>query len=321
LDTITLGRPDQSFNAEHRLIDRTTGRTQSIPMPADKIWALMSVSPWRDEHGVANVVGRWSSRGAGQEESFGLGLVEMPSGKLANYLELDVLPTGKACWVPGRTGEILFPGGDGQLYRCNILSDSPDGAKKRRRGAPRGIAGCPVVPRAVVWEIESPGLGNPYLGDPAWSTDPRFQNLVFVALSQQKNLGEKRINGLFKIWWLLMNDDGDAIIAAGRLTRPVCDEANDDMRSERMPTVVVGGDGRLSVLYLTREQPSRSWQLRQSRLELDTTGAPSQKNDDTDLDRVIAAGLAVSPLVVSADARIVHAVDITGAHGQHAIAH
>ena len=48
-----------------------------------------------------------------------------------NRITLDVLPTGKPCWVNGRPGEILFPAGDGQLYRCNIAGQARENTGRR----------------------------------------------------------------------------------------------------------------------------------------------------------------------------------------------
>ena len=118
--TVTLGRLDHPSSAQHRLIDRSTGRVEPLRLPEDKKWSLLSVSPWRDREGFRVAVGRWISQSESDDEFYGLGLLKLPSGTLTSCISLDVLPVGKPCWVPGRSGEILFPGGDGQLHRCSI---------------------------------------------------------------------------------------------------------------------------------------------------------------------------------------------------------
>ena len=271
VDAVTLGRLDRPSSTQHRLIDRTTGQVEPLQLPAETTWSLLSVSPWRDQHGLPEAVGRWVSRVDGQDAFCGLGLLKLPSGTLTSCLTLEILPTGKPCWIPGQAGEILFPAGDGQLYRCNIAGDVSSERKSAVHGSSRGDRGNVVVPRAVTWDNEPPELGNVYLCDPVWSAEPALRNLVFVALSEQKWVADTRMNSAFKLWWLRMNDEGDTIVSAGRLTHPGQDEGKNDRLSERMPNVVVGTRGQVGLVYLTRERYARSWQLRKVKLEIDVS--------------------------------------------------
>ena len=140
-----------------------------------------------------------------------------------------------------------------------------------------------------------------------------------MALSEQKWVADTRMNSAFKLWWLRMNDEGDTILSAGRLTHPGQDEGKNDRLSERMPNVVVGTRGQFGLVYLTRERYARSWQLRKVKLEIDqssgSVGIPREREADT----LFADGLAISALVVSADAKSVHAMDISGAHCERSI--
>ena len=160
VDTFTLGRLDHPSSVQHRLIDRSTGRVEPLSLPEDKAWSLLSVSPWRDQQGLSTAVGRWISRQEGQEAFCGLGLLKLPGGTLANCLSLEVLPTGKPCWVPGQTDEILFPAGDGQLYRCNIGGNAKDDGNDGSHGTSRGDGGNVVAPRVVTWDNKPPGSGR-----------------------------------------------------------------------------------------------------------------------------------------------------------------
>ena len=175
VDAVTLGRLDRPSSTQHRLIDRTTGQVEPLQLPAEKTWSLLSVSPWRDQHGLPEAVGRWVSRVDGQDAFCGLGLLKLPSGTLTNCLTLEILPTGKPCWIPGHAGEILFPAGDGQLYRCNIAGDVSSERKSAVHGSARGDRGNVVVPRAVTWDNQPPELGNVYLCDPVWSAEPALR--------------------------------------------------------------------------------------------------------------------------------------------------
>jgi hypothetical protein len=320
VDAVTLGRLDRPSSAQHRLIDRTTGHVEPLLLPAEQTWSLLSVSPWRDQHGLPEAVGRWARLVDGEEAFCGLGLLKLPGGTLANCLTLEILPTGKPCWVPGQAGAILFPAGDGQLYRCNIASDGKNDRKSALQGTSPGDRGNVVVPRAVTWDNKPPGFGNVYLCDPVWSAEPALRNFVFVALSEQKCVANTRKNSVFKLWWLLMNDEGDTIVSAGRLTRPGQDEEKNDTRSERMPTVAVGSRGEFGLVYLAREPDAVSWQLRMVKLEIDHARRSVGIQPEREADTVFADGLAVAALVVSADAKSVHAIDISGAHCEHSIA-
>ena len=65
---------------------------------------------------------------------------------------------------------------------------------------------------------------------------------------------------------------------------------------------------------------AQSWQLRMVKLEIDHEHSLPRIQHGSMDDSVVADGLAASPLVVSADAKIVHAIDISGAHREHTIA-
>ena len=160
------------------------------------------------------------SRGADEEAFCGIGFLTLPGSTVKKRVTLDVLPTGKPCWVPGRPGEILFPAGDGQLYRCNIADqDRNDGAdrsgdRSEKKEEKKSEA------HAVSWDAETPGTGVVVLTDPAVLPELGFRHLVFVALSAQEWRHDHRVNLPTKLWWLAMNDEGNAIVNAGRLVAP-----------------------------------------------------------------------------------------------------
>ena len=160
-----------------------------------------------------------------------------------------------------------------------------------------------------------------YLCDPVLSADPALRNLVIVALIQQTGLGTTRVNSAFKLWWLQMDDDTSTIVASGRLlTRPDRGENEIDSVSERMPAIAVGFGGRISVFYLARKQEATTWQLRAVKLEIDHDLSPPRIVQGSDDDGLIADGFAMAPLVVSTDARVVHALDSSGEHREQTIA-
>jgi hypothetical protein len=311
-DALPAGRPDGPDKLEYQLIDRTTGAIAGLTLPPEPAWSLLSVSPWRDQDGNLQAVGRWVCRQEGQEAFCGLGLLRLPDMTVRNRVSLDVLPTGKPCWMPGRVGEILFSAGNGELYRCNIGDHSQgknddksarsDGRKEREF----------LPPRAVTWEARLPGSGVMYLNDPAWSSEPSVRHLVFVALSELERRDDKPSILPSKIWWLVMNDEGDAIVDAGRLTERTSGASALDPSFERMPTVVVGPTGKICLVYLTRNSTENTWQLRSGTIELDPGTSLPRIERDRDAKRVDGERLAPASLVVSADGESVHAIDASG---------
>jgi hypothetical protein len=119
---------------------------------------------------------------------------------------------------------------------------------------------------------------------------------------------------------LRMDDDASTIVAAGRLSPPDRGEDNYDNVSERMPTIAVGAGGQISLVYLACERGKPSWQMRVVTLEFDRERLLPRIEQRSKDYRLVAEGLALAPLVVSADARFVHALDISGAHCEHTIA-
>ncbi len=145
LDTIVLGKANLAGIGKASLIDRRTGIPQPVELPRELSWDLLSVSPWCDQDGKPEAVARWASRSTdtGGQPFCGLGLLKLPEATVAARIATDVLPTGRACFVPGRACEILFPAGDGQLYRCTIAGRDPGEQGADEAKAAAGIATPP----------------------------------------------------------------------------------------------------------------------------------------------------------------------------------
>jgi hypothetical protein len=164
----------------------------------------------------------------------------------------------------------------------------------------------------VTWQSKEPGSGRAYLCDPTWSSEPAFRHLIIVALSVQKCVKDRRVNLPCKLWWLVTNDEGDAIVAAGRLTEPAAEELNYDNVAERMPYVAKGAGGKISVVYLTRTLGEKTWELRSAKLEIDGETSLPKIQQNAGESAVLADGLALCPLVASADGKNVFALDDSG---------
>jgi len=309
-DAVAMVQPESPTQLEYRLLDRTTGRTEPLALPQEEAWSLLSVSPWRDRAGNLEAVGRWVSRLDGDEYSWGLGLLTLPGSTVVNRLALDVLPIGKPCWVPGRPGEVLFPAGDGQLYLCNIAGDARENKARHTSRTPDRDGGNLAPSRRLTWQRQPPGSSIAFFFDPVCSSEPALRNLVFVAASIPKVLDKRKVNLPSKLWWLAM--EGDEIVAAGRLTRPTPNDPVDEKVCERMPNVVIGAGGKISVVYLSRQPNKKTWALRSAPVDLEPETRQPRIHPSLEEPEVLTEGLILSSLVVSADGHHVYGLEASG---------
>jgi hypothetical protein len=313
-DAITIGKPAWRSMEQICLVDRVTGKSEPMRLPSEEVWALLTVSPWRDQDGNVEVVGRWARHNdaLGERPFFGLGRFRLPDATVVNRIPLDILPNGRPCLLPGRTGEIVFPSGDGQLYRLNLAENSQGNA---RSGLPseEGEEGVGTgSARPVSWHCVRPCTGPMYINDPLWSPELRLGHYLLVSLSSQKQLGKKILQVPHKLWWLKMNDRYDEIQAAGPLNGLVAKSSAIESVAQRFPTIAVGADGKLSLLYMTRQPEEKSWRLDSARLERDPkTGRPYLLPNEK-ARAVFTEGLAADPPLVSADGKCVFARASTG---------
>jgi hypothetical protein len=284
-----------SVAEQHELVDRATGQLTPIRLPESDRWANVSVAPWRDPAGGLMAVGRWVSRGDG--EFCGWGIFRLSDSVVVNRVALDVLPMGRACWVPNHVRTILFSGGDGRLHRCVLPEVQPESVISESVAADSALA--PAFP--VTWRVRPPGVGDVFLADPAWSSEPRLRKWVFLSLNHQEGRTGKAVYGIPKLWWLEMSDRGDAILAAGRLTAAPTGGMSEDNRLERFPSVAVDVGGEIRVVYLARRLTERTARLCSSAIQFDTeTGRPCLDMTRRP-PRVLSDDLAMAPLLVSAD--------------------
>lgn len=87
------------------LIDRESSRCDLVPLPSGNRWDQLSVSPWCDEEGNTEAVcqsDRFPAVGGGQS-FWGLARLRLPEGDVIDEVRLELLPTGRPCWVPANT--------------------------------------------------------------------------------------------------------------------------------------------------------------------------------------------------------------------------
>ena len=258
-EAVGVSRSQLACVEEYRLVDRSTGKAQPLPLPRDAAWGFVTVSPWRDQDGNLEAVGRWSRPGVLDDQSFyGLGLFRVSDATIVRSIDLDVLPTGRPCWVPGRPGDLVFPAGDGQLYRCRLTHDGNMKANAQTSVDDENHPGSSrsVAPGAVTWRCAVPGSGRVFIADPVWPADKPLGPFVFVSLTPQTNAGGRPRNEPSQIWWLEMSEFGDEILSAGRFTVPAPASAQGRPLVERLPSVSVSPSGRLTLAYLTRARAS-----------------------------------------------------------------
>jgi hypothetical protein len=266
----------------------------------DELIEYASFSPWRDESGRCQVVGRWSwgFRGDSPDNSFGLARMTFPDGEVLDHVETEVVPVSSPCWYPDTRARVLFAAGDGKLYQCAF----------EPAGAPGTVSdGAEDRPRALTWNCPVPGEDGVYLTEPDWPSDPRLRNIVFVGLRvtpPARTAGRKA--GPTQIWWLRLSDDGASIVEAGRLLE---DSADGLDVIERCPIVGRSSAGRTVLAYF-RKLPSQSLSLHVVDIEVDperncprTVLGPGAK---------LADDCLASPPVFSKDGRWLNIVRKTG---------
>ena len=298
--------PTSGGRDEFCLVDRSTGTAQPLALPEDAIWGFMRISPWRDQEGNEEAVGRWNRLTASGDQAFcGLGLFSLAEPTVVHRIELEVLPTGSPCWVPGRPGDVLFPAGDGQLHRCHLTRRRTVQAGTLDQSGTTAGSARKATTRAVTWRCAVPGSGNVFVSDPVWPAEEPLRKFLFVSLSLQRNHEGKQRFDPPGIWWLEMAEGGYEILTAGRLTDPP--NSSDPSRPviERMPNVMVGPTGVLTIAYLTRAERENSWRLCLAALSLDkATGKPVIAGMPAPADEV-TGGPMPSPPTFSSDGQAV----------------
>ncbi len=320
-EAVAVSQSKRGGVEEYRLVDRSTGRAEPLPLPEDASWGFLSVSPWRDQEGNLEAVGRWNRFNARGEQAFcGLGLFSLADTSVVHSIDLDVLPTGRPCWVPGRSGDLLFPAGDGQLHRCHLARDRDGQSGTPDRGGTAAGAARLAATRPVTWRCALPGSGKVFIADPVWPGDKELRKFLFVSLSLQgAHEGRLRFEPP-TIWWLEMSEGGDEILSAGTLTGPATNPDQSRSVIDRMPNVTVGPSGGLALAYLTRAGRETSWRLCLAALSLENgTGKPviagvSQPGQE------VADGLVPIPPTFSSDGQAVFAATEDGRINKYSLA-
>ncbi len=291
----------------HNLVNLATGRSKPLHLPEEDQWTNVAISPWTDVRDDVEVLGRWVSRGEGA--FCGMGSFRLSDGAVTSRVPMEILPTGRPCWVPGQPRTILFPAGDGHLYRCRL----PAGEVVAGVSLPAEDGAGPISLVPVTWKVPVPGIGGVLLTDPIWSSDARLRKWVIVSLSRQDRRGPRAVFEPAEIWWLELGEQAESILAAGRLTVPEAVEPYASHLEEQHPNVAVGPGGALRLVYLERRKCEKSARLCTAELHFDAgTGRPSLEAEYKGSSRIRGEGLAMAPLLVSCDGTKVFGLDASG---------
>jgi hypothetical protein len=173
-----------------------------------------------------------------------------------------------------------------------------------------------------MWRIPPPGRGDVYVTDPVWASDARLKKWLIAGVYSLGESDGRSVYGAPKLWWLELDDQADAIVAAGRLTAraPAAGRAGDQM-TERFPSIGVGPEGRIRLAYLTRSPGERTARLRLAEIRIDTeTGRPVLERDEG-MPADCGEGLTVAPILFSADARQIFGRSGSGRLGTYFLRH
>jgi hypothetical protein len=282
---------------------------REMELPESDSLDQASFSPWHDERGEVQVVGRWTKRsGTGFSalgQSFGIARMSYPSGQVLERIDTTVFPSSPPCWFPGTMAKILFAGGDGRLYRF-AFEGAGDAA------TPGG--GRDAAPVPLTWQPGvSPGAGRVFIRDVCWPADARLRGLILVTLSAQERAGDRVVFAASKLWWLRIDQDGTTIEAATPALGADPDDAAAPLEHERMPTVLPGRGGRPVLAYLSRRSATNEWKLQVAAVRFDAASqGPTIARRER---RVVAEGCFPTAPALSPDGRWVVFIRHDRLHG------
>lgn len=276
-----------------QLLNVSTGRLEALPTPAGIRMSVASLSPWEEE-GQRQLVGIGWSHSEGTTAA-GIVRVSLPGGEVLDRLPLDqvAIPVGPPCWLRGVRAGVLYPGGDGRIYRVDFETPRPDGSVERVANP---------EPEPLNWQTPMPGpAGEVLVRDLTWPDDARLGGRALASLCM-KDPKTGRFND-WQIWWLKLDDDATAVVAAGRLLEAGPTEHGSAIR---LPNLVGDIDGAPTLAYLAQVLGQPGYQLRVTPLRFDAgSGVPRAHEYES---RVLADDCIATTPSASPDGRWVIAV-------------
>ncbi|WP_435005743.1 hypothetical protein P12x_003536 [Tundrisphaera lichenicola] len=256
-----------------RWLDTESGAISVVLLEGDDLFEGASCSPWTDENGGRQIVGRWTSRtaqGAGSMScDFGLARYSFPGGKLLDQVSTDVVPVGPPCWYPGTHARILFEAGDGRLYRYAFESEP---GLRGGQGHALGLGDSRPTP--LSWLCEKPGQADVFMSDLSWPRDSRLEGRLVVSMRVQIEGADGKLNYTRnRLWWIRLDRTGTEIVEAGPLTLHEEEVGDAGEYEERGGSISTLPDGRLVLAYLRKDVIKKEgWELRVIPIRFDEDG-------------------------------------------------
>ncbi|CAN5710053.1 hypothetical protein BH23PLA1_BH23PLA1_13070 [soil metagenome] len=242
-----------------RILDPRDQAMHLLPLAEGDWLDLASVSPWVNQEGEAQIVGRWMQRSGRDSDivsqEFGLARYSYPSGRLIDQVPSTMLPVTPVCWYPGTEARVLFVAGDGQLYQHQFEPRSADDLVVGAR-----------QPLPIRWGIDPPGDGPVIIHDVSWPAAPELGQRLLASISIKRRSGDRWAYSESAIWWLRLGADGSTIEAAGPL-HP--DDPQEPAIEARRPALGRSPEGQPLLAFISRDEESKMRTLRLISLEID----------------------------------------------------
>jgi hypothetical protein len=289
------------------LLDTETGELREFALPKNLAFDYVTCSPWRDERGDYELVGRITEHSGDSTgklcEGWAMARIGVQSREVVNQTPVNLLVAGSPCWLAGRPARVVFPGGDGGLYLQDLGNDDES-----------DDAGTPTDRRKVAWNAPESGIERAILNDPVRPVVPGIGGRLFVALNPGVRQGDELSFGKSQIWWITLSEDGTSIKAAGRLIAPTRNTTGAAAQEERLPNLAATPDGRIALAYLRREAGVVAWSLCVAPVTVNPkTGVPTVSEPEV---RQISSDSAVTIPAFSTDGRWLYHVSRDLASGQ-----
>lgn len=272
-----------------------TSRSEELLLPDGELLDHLSLSPWSEPDGARQIVGRWmtySGRGVDRlSRQFGLARFSYPDLRPIDRIETDLIPACTPCWFPGTQAGILFPGGDGQVYRFEF--------------EPAEGTASPDSPEPIRWEVEGLDPRDTIVQELNWPRDPRFGGRLLASICRvdPRNPSGPPVFSPPQLWWFQVDSLARTIVAGERIEVGPIPESGRTVEHHRFPTLQATPDGGILLAYLARTSPSDGWDLRVVPIRLDSrTGAPMAEWERT---RTLAADCLPNAPAFSGDGRTI----------------
>ncbi len=265
-------------------VDLETGKGQVMDVADGDQFSQMAWSPWVDESGEGQVAGFWRSYSGRNEQGMaseiGLARYRFPGGEPLDRVATDITPVSPPCWYPGTRAQILFADGGGTLHRFAFEGTHRSGTT---------LDGCDLAPSPIVWKIAPPGVDerSVRMMDPVWPEGRAMEGRLIVSLSMHRVEGDRHFTPP-RLWWLKLDEAGEAIEAAGPLVRR---DDSLDVR-ERCARVTRTPSGEYRIAYLVRDAASTDWKMTVAPLEFDDQGLPFVRPELASSDARVQAPIA-----------------------------